>query len=76
MKKLVLNQNGEPCMLKKCPTGLFIFNNSVCMKSEYYTDKGEIEAYNEVGEFFWGGTESYVERDKLIVQPVTAGWEV
>lgn len=74
MKKLVLNPNGWPCTLDECPTGLFVFNHSVCMKTEYKTNNSELEAFNEAGEFFWGGTESCVAREKLIVQPVIAEW--
>ena len=75
MKRLILEPNGWQCTFSECPAGLFVFNDSVCFKSEYCTDKGELEAYNEAGEFFWGGTESYKIREELIVQPVIAEWE-
>jgi hypothetical protein len=74
LKKLVLKPDGWPCLLIECPPGLFVFKDSVCMKSDYRTDKGELEAFNEAGEFFWGGVETYAEREKLIVQPVTSEW--
>ena len=54
-------------------------------KSEYgHTVEGEgisgslmhSEAFNEAGEFFWGGVKTHEERDALIVQPVEPRWEV
>jgi hypothetical protein len=47
-----------------------MFGNSLCFKSEYLADDGKIEAYNEAGEFFWGGTTDAAERSKIVVQPV------
>jgi len=75
MKKLVLKPEGWACTLEECPAGLFVFNDSICFKSEYRTDEGQLEAYNEAGEFFWGGTKTYSERAKLVVQPVISEWE-
>lgn len=51
---------------------LFKFGNSICMKTEYVTQSGTIEAYIVgSGEFFWGGTSDVKERRKLKVRKVT-----
>lgn len=74
MKRLILEPQGWQCTLEECPAGFFVFENNVCFKTEYRTEKMEIEAYNEAGEFFWGGTESYPIRANLMVQPVISNW--
>lgn len=70
--------DGEPCTLAECPPGLFGFGDMVGLKDEYGTDVRDQSglqrhvpaAYNEAGEFFWGGTKTHDDRLNLIVQPL------
>jgi len=40
--------------LEECLPGLFVFNGTLCFKSEYHTDKGSPDAYVvSSGEYFW-----------------------
>jgi hypothetical protein len=73
MRGLVVEPEGWPCRLAECPPGLFVFGDSVCLKTEYARD-GSLEVYCQSGEYFWGGTTTDKERRELIVQPVTAKW--
>lgn len=74
MKRLVLKPEGWPIQLGDCRPGLFTFNGEVCLKSEYYTD-GNMDAYCDSGESFWGGVTDESGRRGLMVQPVIAVWE-
>lgn len=57
--------------LKNCPIGLFLFDNELCLKTEYKTERGAIEAYIvSSGEFFWGGTNLPERQRELSVTPV------
>jgi len=50
---------------------LFIWKGSYCLKTEYKTDNGAIEAYIVgSGEMFWGGTTNATEQAKLLVKPI------
>ena len=61
---------GFECTLKDCPPGLFFYNGSINLKTEYGTDFGASEAFcGESGEAFWGGTGSRVAADRLKVTP-------
>lgn len=56
--------------LADCPPGLFEFEGSLGFKTEYRTNEGFVEAYcMDSGEFFWGGTETHVDRGHLLVRP-------
>ena len=47
---------------------LFLFNDSLCLKTEYFTPIGAVEAYIVgSGEFFWGGTKDPKEHGELEV---------
>ena len=70
MKRLIIEPNGWPCFLEECPPGFFMFQDSLCFKSEY----GD-EQFCESGEMFWGGTKTKEERAKLIVQPCINKWQ-
>jgi hypothetical protein len=59
----------KSCKLIDCPPGFFIFDGSLCFKSEYKDEIGQIEVYCSSGECFWGGTHDNDARSKLIVQP-------
>jgi hypothetical protein len=65
--------------LAECPPGLFVFGLS-CLgfKSEYKTESQsrpgvwQSDAYVvESGEYFWGGTSNAVEREELLVTPLS-----
>lgn len=57
--------------LSNCPIGLFLFNGALCLKTEYGSNDGRIDAYIvESGEFFWGGTSRPPEQRALQVSPV------
>jgi len=71
MKRFILKPEGWLCQLKECPPGFFIYNNSLCFKTEYKPE----EVYCESGEIFWGGTTKDEMRQILDVQPVVAHWE-
>lgn len=79
---------GEPCTLAECPPGLFLFNGSFGLKTEYNSVRAKLP-YNpqaveyemsrwpdvyclESGEQFWGGTTTDEARCALVVQPVSA----
>lgn len=70
VKQLIIQPVGWPCAFAECPPGFFVAGESLCLKTEY----GENEAYVESGEAFWGGADSILERDRLIVQPVMPVW--
>lgn len=54
-----------------CPPGHFLFKGKhVGFKSEYLTNSGNLEVFNEAGEAFWGGTSVAEERDKIMVIPL------
>jgi hypothetical protein len=63
--------------LGECPPGLFLFGQSLALKSEYKTESSshpgfwQSDAYLvESGEYFWGGTADPREREKLMVSPL------
>lgn len=56
--------------LEDCPVGMFLSGPELCLKTEYRTSQGAIEAYIvSSGEFFWGGTNKADEQRKVIVRP-------
>lgn len=59
--------------LARCPVGLFISDSgALCLKTEYQTNDGRIEAYIvRTGEFFWGSALATNQRQQ-IVTPVSA----
>lgn len=70
MKKLVMVPNNWSCSLEECPPGFFVYENSLCFKTEYHRSNGQVNAFNEAGEYF------YCEDDqKVIIQPVIPVWE-
>lgn len=55
------------------PIGLFMFGETLCVKTEYANLQYGVEAYIvESGEIFWGGAKTKEERHNLDVTPVTA----
>lgn len=69
IKQIKLIPYGFQCALTECPPGFFLFHDEVCFKSEYLTGISP-DAYCSSGEYFWGGTNLSIERDKRIVQPL------
>jgi hypothetical protein len=66
-----------PMTLGKCPPGLFMFDGTLCFKSEYKTESQsrpgfwQSDAYVvESGEYFWGGVSDPRERERLEVTPI------
>ena len=58
--------------LAACPVGLFLYRDELCLKTEYRTEKGAVEAYIAAsGEFFWGDQPQTVESQLgQIVRPI------
>lgn len=54
------------------PVGLFMYEETLCLKTEYMNRQGGVEAYIvESGDVFWGGAKSQEERNNLDVTPVS-----
>lgn len=70
MRRLIIEPDGWPCKLSECPPGHFVFDDSLCFKTEY----GDLEVYNEAGECFHGGVTEPEKRSALMVQPVKCLW--
>ena len=78
MRRLVILPQGWPCTLGECPPGFYLFQDDLCMKTEYVRESvggNGVEAFNCGGEAFWGGASTNAECAKLIVQPVSVRWE-
>ncbi len=58
------------CTLAECPSGLFLKDNMIGLKTEY----GPCEAYCDSGEAFWGGAE--VKGDVAKVKVIPLQYEV
>lgn len=57
--------------LCEAPVGLFLFEDTLCMMTEYSSDGCGRHAYIvSSGEMFWGGAKSKEERANLEVTPV------
>jgi hypothetical protein len=59
--------------LEELPAGsLFYYNNTLCLKTEYKSEGGAIEAFIVgSGEMFWGGTKDAASQRKLMISPVS-----
>lgn len=60
---------GAPVAYKNCPVGLFEFQGTYAVMSEYSGRSGRQSYLLESGEMFWGGTNTKRDRDALMVQP-------
>lgn len=50
---------------------LFLYKDTVALKSEYKTDSGACECFIVgTGEMFWGGTDTSEELNNLYVTPI------
>lgn len=57
--------------LQNCPIGLFECSGELCLKTEYGTNEGRIDAYIvSSGEFFWGGPMNIMAQRRVLVTPV------
>jgi len=58
--------------LADCPIGLFRCGGELCLKTEYGSNEGRIDAYIvSSGEFFWGGTNKPMAQRQVMVEPVS-----
>jgi len=73
MKRGTIIAQSRQTTLVECPIGLFIDSSGdLCLKTEYRTAKGAIEAYIvETGEFFWGEGLGVDAQLREIVTPAT-----
>lgn len=69
MRELKIIPKGWPCSLGECPTGLFVYERTLCVKSVH---DGPILATGDVA---WCGTSDKSSTMALIVQPCEAVWE-
>lgn len=53
--------------LVDCPIGLFIKDDTLCVKTEYGNDAYIVCS----GEYFWGGTATEDERNEVMVLPIS-----
>jgi hypothetical protein len=68
MKHLIILPEGWRCSLEDCPPGFFVTpDGSLCLKTEYRNEAGDMQVYNGAGESYHGPKED--------VQPVKAIWD-
>lgn len=62
----------EQTTLAECPIGLFWHDGELCVKTEYVSSEGRIDAYIvSSGEFFWGAAPQIIPNQRCqIVTPV------
>jgi len=71
MKELKIEPNGWPCKFFECPIGLFLSEDTLCLRTEYGDDAFIIES----GESFWGpAPQTKKSRAECVVQPCIAVW--
>lgn len=59
-----------PCRLDECPPGLFLFEDTLGVKSEYGEAKSLDVFCCDSGEYFWGGTSTREDLCALMVMPM------
>ena len=83
MRKCFIIPDGWRRTFQECPPGFFMIAKDIddnkkdanlFLKSEYSNNDGKQDAYCCSGEYFWGGTDTVKERNKIIVQPVITEW--
>lgn len=74
MKRFVIKPENWSCTLAECPAGFFMFNDQLCLKTEY-VGCGPQGVYGASGEVFWGGAKTGAIRQKVLVMPVKVVWE-
>lgn len=90
MKRLVMEPVGWPCTLRECPPGFFLYEDTVCYKTEYerMEPDGPVNIPGDKIRWKMGtGTDAYnsagehfcvgtpEEREKIMVQPLEEQWE-
>lgn len=55
--------------LRNCPIGLFIKDNTLCVKTEYGNEAYIVSS----GEVFWGGAKNKEEIGNVLVLPIDDG---
>jgi hypothetical protein len=67
-----LKPNKRAVRLADCPTGLFMFGDTLGFKSEYGNNEGRIDAFIvSSGEFFWGpNPQTIAAQRERMVRPV------
>lgn len=60
-------KNKRLVKLKDCPKGLFIKDNTLCVKTEYGNEAYIVWS----GEYFWGGAETKAEIGEVLVLPIS-----
>lgn len=53
--------------LKDCPIGLFIKDNTLCIKTEYGNEAYIVSS----GEYFWGGAKTKEKIGEVLVLPIS-----
>ena len=68
---------GRRTTLAQCPIGLFLCGGELCLKTEYSTNEGAIEAFIvSSGEYFWGPAPQTIQSQRAAaVYPVSINLE-
>ena len=59
----------ERVPLRDCPTGLFLYKGTLCLRTQYSVDPAYVVSS---GEIFTGGAKTHLGRLRLMVTPITA----
>lgn len=65
-----LVKKGKPVQLDRCPVGLFEFQGTLALMTEYSGCHGRDAYITDSGETFWGGVTEPKARGQLMVQPL------
>ncbi|MFA7289594.1 MAG: hypothetical protein WC055_12025 [Melioribacteraceae bacterium] len=62
----------KPTSLEDCPIGLFMYKDTLVLKTEYGNNDGWLDCYIvDSGEKFWAGCNTPEEMRNLRVYPIT-----
>ena len=69
---MLLKKTKKSMPLEELPCGgLFLYNETLCLKTKYRTSNGAIEAFIVgSGEMFWGGVSTPEEQRQVMVRRV------
>jgi hypothetical protein len=68
---VALQHSGNEVTLAECPVGLFMWRDTLVLKTKYCGRDGGIDAFVvSTGEFFLGDARFSGEQAKLMVQPI------
>jgi hypothetical protein len=71
--KIRIDRKAKLCTLADCPIGLFLYQDTLCFKSEYGDNDGFVHAYIVwSGEYLWGSpnAKTKYEQSQLMVLPL------